>query len=327
MSRLPLSDPTQAVLRQHLGPLARRFSHTDGAEQVLTRNDLHVVTGFGPTNAPTAGTLTVMLGAVELQQRLDASTSVIISELGAWNSRNVPWSQLVTLRNQMLGFLRALGFDETRGVLRSHLDLGNLVRAGKIARFLSRQDLHDHREELTELYADHGLLGSEVGITADALYTIADVLGPVEADADNVLVISGLEEAYFTELARLVLHRQAVAGELSLGWQSTIGALYFRVLPGFGGYPKMSKSIPASSIHLGMPPDLIRTRICSTAPADQIPVLAAIELASGWPEADIAAARDAYTERHQHPAHWRQTQQRYLDTFLDFAERWSRCAS
>lgn len=329
MSQPLPDDPALAEVRQRLGPVALRFSHSDGASTVLAgaRDDLQVVTGFGPTNAPTAATLSVMLGVVELQRWLDAPTTVVISELGAWNSRNVAWTRLEAVRDQMLAFLRGLGFDETRGVLRSHLDRDNLARAGKIARFLSRQDFLDHREELLDLYADHGLLGSEVGLTVDALYTVADVLGPSEAGARRTLMLSGLEEAYFTKLARLVLQRQADAGELSLGWRGTIGALYFRVLPGLGGYPKMSKSIPASSIHLGMSPDALRQRICSAAPADQAALLAAIELASGWTQDQLADARLAYAARVQEPTGWQRVQRRYLATFLNFAERWRRSAA
>ena len=135
------------------------------------------------------------------------------------------------------------------------MDFANLARAGKIARYLTRQDFLDNSESLLELYESHGLLGSEVGITVDSLYTVADVLEPAENGTGHALMVSGLEEAYFTELARLVLERQGAAGDLSLGWEATIGALYFRVLEGLAGYPKMSKSIPESAIHLGMPND------------------------------------------------------------------------
>lgn len=326
MSQQLLTDPAQGPVRDCLGSLARRFSHADDALSVLGSHDLGVVTGFGPTNAPTAGTLSVMLGIIELQRRLDVPVTVVISELGAWNSRNVPWSELTAVRDQMQGYLRDVGFDETRGELRSHLDPDNLVRAGKIARFLSRRDFSEHREELIELYDDQGLLGSEVGLTIDALYTVADILGPAEAGARHTLMVSGLEEAYFTELARVVLARQAGAAALSLGWGGTIGALYFQVLPGLGGFPKMSKSIPDSAVHLGMPAELLCRRICSEDPADQAPLLAAIELSSGWPERELHDARVAYDVREQDPASWRANKQRYLDTFLGFAERWARAA-
>lgn len=322
-------DTTPAVFHQQLGSLVRRFSHFDQADTILRVADgrsFAVVTGFGPTNAPTAGTLSVMLGIVELQRQLDAPMTVVISELGAWNSRNVPWAQLELVRNQMLMFLEAIGFDAKRGTLRSHLDFGNLARAGKIARFLNRADFLDHRESLLELYGEHGLLGSEVGVTIDSLYTVADILGPVEDGTSRVLMVSGLEEAYFTELSRLVLARQAAGGELTLGWRADIGALYFRVLEGLGGYPKMSKSIPASSIHLGMATDQLADRILSDDEASQPALLSAVELSSGWPDDQLKEARVAHDLRAADPDAWLEVKAAYLTTFLDFARQWTNCA-
>lgn len=322
-------DTASPTVCDRLGRLVRRFSHADQADRVLdpaARDDLHIITGFGPTNAPTAATLSVMLGAIELQCQLQAPMTVIISELGAWNSRNVPWSKLEAVRDQMFEFLRRIGLDESRCRLRSHLDYGNLVRAGKIARFLTRQEFLDNSENLLELYDSHGLLGSEVGITVDSLYTVADVLEPAEMGLRHILMVSGLEEGYFTELARLVLDRQNAAGALSLGWQATIGALYFRVLEGLAGYPKMSKSIPASSIHLGMTADALTEQILTNDPASQGPLLSAIELASGWHQADLEQTRTAYHKREAEPESWHTVKQRYLDGFLAFAEQWDRSA-
>ncbi|GAA1821082.1 hypothetical protein HC028_11610 [Planosporangium flavigriseum] len=322
-------DPQSAeVVAEHLGPTAARFTHSDNALTVLdpkARESMAVVTGFGPTNAPTAGTLSVMLGTVELQRRLAVKMTVVISDLGAWNSRNVAWSTLVQVRDQMFAFLVALGLDPDTARLRSHLDHDNLTRAGRIARYLSRADFQKHRESLLELYADHGLLGSETGVVVDSLYTVADVLGPFDNGATNVLMVSGMEEAYFTDLARLVLQRQADAGELSLGWRSRIGALYFRVLEGLAGYPKMSKSIQASSIHLNMTPREINERVMSDDEASQPAVLSAIELSSGWDAADITHASQAFTERAARPNAWREARQEFCLSFAKFAETWRRC--
>jgi hypothetical protein len=329
MLRELTSDAAPTVFHQQLGSLVRRFSHFDQADTMLQGADsrsLAVVTGFGPTNAPTAGTLSVMLGIVELQRQLNVPMTVVISELGAWNSRNVAWAQLELIRDQMLAFLEAIGFDVKRGTLRSHLDFGNLARAGKIARFLGRADFLDHRESLLELYNEHGLLGSEVGVTVDSLYTVADILGPVEDGTSRVLMVSGLEEAYFTELSRVVLARQAAAGELGLGWRADIGALYFRVLEGLGGYPKMSKSIPASSIHLGMTTDQLADRILSDDEASQPALLSAVELSSGWPDDQLKEARIVYELRAADPNAWLEVRATYLTTFHDFAQQWMNCA-
>jgi tryptophanyl-tRNA synthetase len=328
MTRQSLAQAPDA-LRHAIGPLAHRFDQHDGADAVLATaatEPLAVVTGFGPTDAPTAGTLSVMLGIVELQRHLAVPTTVVISELGAWNSRNVPWNQLLDVRDQMFAFLRAIGFDTAKGDLRSHLDYANLVRCGRVARFLGRQDFLDHHEDLLELYNDHGLLGSEIGVTIDSLYTVADVLGPIEDGATSVLMVSGIEEAYFTELARLVLARQQEAGELTLGWNATLGALYFRVLEGLAGYQKMSKSIPASSIHLGMTTDQVADRVLAHDEASQRPLLSAIELSSGWPPDEIGAARIAFAERATNQGAWEETKRRFVEAFLGYRDQSHRCA-
>lgn len=318
------------AIAEQLGSTINRFTHMDGALSVLdldARDSMAVVTGFGPTNAPTAGTLSVMLGTIELQRKLRAPMTVIVSDLGAWNSRNVPWSLLVQLRDQIFAFLLALGLDRGTVHLRSHLDQGNLVRAGRVARYLSRVDFQQHRESLLELYADHGLLGSEVGVVVDSLYTVADVLGPFDSGAKHVLMVSGAEEAYFTDLARLVLERQADAGEMSLGWTGHIGALYFRVLEGLAGYPKMSKSIPASSIHLNMTSDEIAGRVLTDDKASQLALLSAIELSSGWKAAETLTARTAYANRAMHPGAWRDIRGEFCQTFSRYASTWKRCAT
>lgn len=321
-------QPISRPVHDRLGPLARRFSHEDGAAGVLPADltDLEVVTGFGPTNAPTAGTLSVMIGIIELQQRLGVPMTVIVSELGAWNSRNVAWADLLRVRDQMLSFLRAIGFDDNCGELRTHLHEGNLTRAGRIARYLTPADLAENCEDLNDLYDSHGLLGGEVGLTVDSLYTVADILGPAESGARNILMVSGVEEAYFTQLARIVLERQRTAGDLSLGWEADVGAVYFRVIGGLGGYPKMSKSIPASAIHLGMIADDLRAKILSDAPADQPALFSAIDLASGWDDTQVRQAHASFDARNIDPVPWARAKSDYLDTFVEYADQWKRCA-
>lgn len=305
--------------------MSRRFAAADEPWRALRARSYEVITGFGPTNAPIAGTLSVMIGIVELQEGLGASTTVVISDLGAWNSRNIAWDDLCCYRERMTRFLVTLGFDTARGTIRTHLDVGNLVRSGRIARYLGLKDFDRHQEEFLELYGSHGLLGSGTGLMVDALYTVADILQPIEQGRDAVLVVSGLEESYFTKLARLVIqHQQREMPTLS--WAGEIGALYFRVVRGLAGYPKMSKSILASAIHLGLTETELERRVLSTSDSDQAAVLDAIDLASGWPGADRAEARATFAALPTSANAWMKLKQRYLETFRGFAQLWHRTA-
>lgn len=308
-----------------LGPVARRFEFEDNAGAVLVSpaTETKIITGFGPTNAPTAGTLSVMFGAQELQQILNADMSVVVSELGAWNSRNVAWDELCYYRDKMIGFMGAIGMQADGVEIRTHLDHDNLVRTGRIARFLTMAELGQYKESLTELYESQGLLGSDVGVVVDTLYTIADVLQPAEEGYNNVLMVSGYEEGYFTELARIVADKQEASGDISLGWKKpTIGALFFKVLQGLGGYSKMSKSIPDSAINLGMGTDELRDKILSEAPVDQAALMGAISLASDWSPEIIAEADIAHQEQGVSPAGWDGFKRQYLDYFLSLKEAW-----
>lgn len=313
------------LVAETLGPVARRFEFEDNAGAVLSAPtaDTKIITGFGPTNAPTAGTLSVMFGARELQENLGADMSVIVSELGAWNSRNVPWGELCHYRDKMISFMGAIGMQADGIEIRTHLDHANLVRTGRIARYLTMAELGQYKESLTELYESQGLLGSDVGMVVDTLYTVADVLQPAEEGFGNILMVSGYEEGYFTELARIVADKQEKSGDISLGWkQPTIGALFFKVLQGLGGYSKMSKSIPDSAINLGMNSDEIRQKILSDVPVDQVALMAAINLASDWSPEVITEADAAHREYEQSPNAWSGFKRQYLDYFLSLKEAW-----
>src|SRR5262249_19688108 len=152
-------------------------------------------------------------------------------------------------------------------------------------------------------------------------YTVADILQPIEQGADAVLMVSGLEESYFTNLARLVLDRQAESSP-GLGWTGDIGAVYFRVVRGLGGFPEMSKSIPASSIHVGLTTDEVAHKIRSDRLEDQAAIADAIDLASGWSQTERDAALEAFGHLPARCGEWREAKERYVDTFAGFARAW-----
>jgi tryptophanyl-tRNA synthetase len=305
--------------------LTRRFiAHYNATALAQTGNGkAAIVTGFGPTNAPTAGTLSAMLTACELQRRSGLHTTIVISDLGAWNSRNLPWGRLEEYRDQMLAFIAALGFDHGHGILRSHQDKQNLILSGRIARFLNEQDFRENRESLDELYQGLGIRGPQFGVMVDGLYTLADILGPLRAGRERVLMLAGIEEHYFTDLARLVLARcrEHVAGEIfSSGAQ--VAALFLGVVPGLAGHEKMSKSIPESAIRLDEPPDQIKSKITEAEKVDDPAILRMIELASTWPDDQITDARDAFRLRFASPRRWDDVKRDYAGHLAGFGRLW-----
>ena len=88
----------------------------------------------------------------------------------------------------------------------------------------------------------------------------------------------------------------------------------------------MSKSIPASSIHLGMSADELSMRILGNDEASQAALMSSVELASGWHDDQLEQARTAYAGRASDPKSWQDVRAEYLSTFLGFRTQWKDCA-
>lgn len=303
----------------------RRFIAADNApaQDDVTAASGAIVTGYGPTNAPTAGTLSAMLTTRELQRRSGLPATVIVSDLGAWNSRNVCWTDIERYRDAMLSFLAAVGLDTPAVTLRTHQDLDNLTLSGRIAKFLCEDDFRRNHESLDELYQHLGLRGAMLGVMLDGLYTIADILGPLTSGAQRVIMLAGIEEHYFTQLSKIVLARAAerCPGEL-FAPDAQLTSLFLGIVPGLGGYPKMSKSIPASSIHLGEPAAEIRRKIFEAPARDDPVIMRMIELASGWDDSRVDDSRNRYRARADEPSSWSEARAAYADALCSYATAW-----
>ena len=323
----PIPTHLQVGSLADVGYLKGKFLCHDNATCIneVDAADAEIVTGFGPTNAPTAGTLSVILKALALQRYSQLTTSVIISDLGAWNSRNMAWPELERLTGRYIEFLTALGFNQDMGMLRSHRDHRNLEVSAWIARLIDDADFEEHREATDALYDLMNLRGPRFGIKIDILFTIADILNPVLSGKRRVLVLAGIEEHYFTRLSRIVAARIAKSSLCSfIASDTAIGGLYARLVGGLPPFPKMSKSIPESGISVAESIHDIRRKILDTQPEAQPVILQMVELVSDWSPADVAQARAAFENRTVEPADWMGVKESYLEYFLRVARIWQR---
>ncbi len=308
------------------GYFAAKFLCHDRAPTVndVPLDKAAIVTGFGPTNSPTAGTLSVLLKAISLQRRTGIYTEIIISDLGAWNSRNLDWQTIERNTGRFLDFIAACGFDLGHGSVRTHKDNYNLVTSGVISKYLREEDFSENREATDRLYDVMQLRGSHFSVMIDVLYTVADILKPLFEGRDRVLMLSGIEEHYFTRLARTVLQRMTDGGEAFVAPTAQIGALYARLIGGLHPHPKMSKSIPASAINIGDSPTGIEDKILRCHPLDDAVILQMMELVSDWEPERIESARLAFEQRADSPLRWTAYKREYADFFLGLASLWSR---
>lgn len=306
--------------------LISKFSCHDnvGIINQLPLENCHMVTGFGPTNSPTCGTLSLLLRTISLQQELGIETSIIISNLGAWNSRNIDYKVINYYTKKFLDFIPHLGFDLSNGELRTHEDFDNLIVAGIIAKVLKIRDFNENQEATKDVYQALGIQGSDYGTMLDSNYTVADILKPAFVKQKNrILVVAGIEEHHFTKLSKLVVQRlNYFYPGIFLPPDIQVSALYARLIKGLHPYPKMSKSIPESSINIGDPMSDIERKILNCVHHDEFVIFQMINLVSDWDVGELQRARAAFEGRLENPQLWREEKQKYLNYFLGIKKIW-----
>src|SRR5690606_20800198 len=118
----------------------------------IPTTELAIVTGFGPTNSPTAGTLSSIFRVLELQQQTGIYTHIIISELSALNSRQKTLNELIRNSYQFISFIKKLGFNEKNGEIRTHNFHDHARVFSLVSSVLSTEDLLENREVTNDMY-------------------------------------------------------------------------------------------------------------------------------------------------------------------------------
>lgn len=292
--------------------------------------DIALVTGFGPTNAPTAGTLSIIFRLLEIQKKALLYCHVIISDLGAFNSRKKPLGLLLENTNRFIRFIKELGFNEKNGELRTHNYFDFFKVSALTSSLITTQDLDENQEATEKMYKRLNLQGNDFSTMVDKNFTVADILLPIIRDRKKlVLVVAGLEEQYYPRLSRIVINRMKKTGgglEEFVRHKPEVSALYGRIIEGLFPYVKMSKSIPESSINIGDSPVEIRRRILDCGERNEHVVLQMMELASVWSPSKIEAAQTSFQKRDLAPREWRSMKNEYLEFFLNLKKLWDKTA-
>ena len=300
----------------------RWLCHDDGdrfAELVQANHETCIVTtGIGLSGDPHIGTLSQMLRAIFLQ-RCGLRVQFVLGDLDSYNARGKSLTELVERAEQYRLFIEALGFDSSAGILRTqrrHPEI--LETAYLIARCLNDKDFRDAKEDLSDLYEHHGVHdGMSFPIKQSILLMVADFVHLGWRDhATGVLVSLGIEEHMYVRLARAVVQR------MGLGFM--VAGMYSPLVNGLGGFPKMSKSIPESSIYVSEDPASIRRKIVDeespfTHPGDSVvlQMMAATSLDAEYrlPEWGAVAAAGG--------AAWRALKSNFADELVELCSRWS----
>lgn len=291
-------------------------------------NELAIVTGFGPTNPPTAGTLCSIFRVLELQEHTSIYTHIIISELGALNSRQKPLNELIKNTHQFISFIKKLGFDEKKGEIRTHNNLDHARVFSLVSSVLTTEDMLKNLEITNDTYQRLQLLGNDFSRMVSRAYTITDIILPIVRDKKRgVIVPVGLEEHHHPYLARIVLERMKLkkGGVDTLVRQDAeIGALYGKLISGLFPYVKMSKSIPDSSINLEDSLEELHRKIINCGRKNEKVILQMMMLASNWGPDKLMEAQSAFKNLTKDYKRWEKMKYEYLNFFIEIKTLWEK---
>lgn len=284
----------------------------------VPRSKQHLVTGFGPTNAPTGGTLSIILRAIFFERETGIDSTIIISNLGAFNSRNIELKKMDYLTERFIKFIYSLGF---KGDVRTHNNFNLLVASSLTSKVLSIKDFLENEEATANLYKKLGIQGKDFPTFVDANFTVADILLPcILKKKKRVLVFVGIEEYYFPKLANIVIKRfNKEYPQQFIPKDAVVSAVFSHLIEGLNGFPKMSKSIPESSINIDDSPEELEKKILWCKSKDERIIFQMINLVSDWDLEKIKRAGVAFKKRSNE---WFKFKKEYLQYFLVLKKVW-----
>ncbi len=307
--------------------LKNKYICYDNIEKANTYNidDMAIVTGFGPTSAPTAGTLSSIFKVLELQRETGIYTHIIISELSALNSRQKPLDDLFLYTKQFISFIKKLGFDESNGEIRTHNFLDHSRIFSIISSVFKISDFIGG-EVTDEMYKRLNLLGNDYSTIVSQVYTVADIVLPIIRDKKKfVIVPAGLEEHLYPYLARVSVERiKSKSGGINnlIEKDATVCALYGKLISGLFPYVKMSKSIKESSINLGDTKEEIYQKIVECGKRNEEVILQMIVLASNWKSSEVHMATKAFENMENNYDEWLKYKIKYYNFFIELKQLW-----
>ncbi|WP_406112849.1 hypothetical protein [Kitasatospora purpeofusca] len=309
----PLSDLSPDDLR------TKWMCHTgarDFATAVADGKPATVTTGVGLGGPPHAGTVFQLLRAVTLQQH-GLHVQIVLGDLDSYNARRTPLAEVRRLADQYEEFVRRLGFDEQRGVLRRQE--GNtdvLATAFLLSRHLDDADFTWAEEDLSGLYRNHGVFDHlTYGMKQATLLMAADFVHLLAQDR-HVLVSLGVDEHKYVALARRGAERWGLPAD-------RLSGIYTKMIPGLGGLPKMSKSIPGSGITAAMPADDIRALLAAdtdSGPDDDTSAL--LQMFACLPETGGHAYDLAAEARRTGGHRWRELREELTERLVGVFSLW-----
>lgn len=219
-----------------------------------------ITTGFGMSGVPHMGTV-AQIRAIKALQAGGELCQIVIGDLDAHNGKGRSLARSRELADRFAEFCRRVGFDDTVGILRNQFADLNCMRNMYLLGFYAEDADFDQAEEDNHgFYAALGVVDRQMTFRRKvSLALMAADFVTLGQDYEAVLVMLGIDEHKYVRFTRNLADR--FGSDTSLRGDFTLAAIYSRLTTGLHGHPKMSKSMPGSSINLTMTPEEIVARV------------------------------------------------------------------
>lgn len=301
---------------------ARYLCHHHGEHYLRAAPERRIVTtGFGMSGVPHLATVSHMLKMIELQ-RGGERCQIVLGDLDAYNGKAKPYTEARELAERSREYSLRLGFDAEAGIVRSQEGyLPALEAMYLLGRYVEQTDFDAAEEDNHGYYVDRGLVDPTMTFRrALSLSLMAADFLTLGQDYDAVLVMLGVDEHRYVRFTQQA--RGRMDEHVPLRSDFALTAAYTRMVRGFGGHPKFSKSIPGSALDVTTPPKDVH-RLLAAEPS--IPEESATyQLMCQLPRYDA----DTLLDLHKHcmddgPA-WRRAVAGFADYVIELISLWPR---
>ncbi len=301
---------------------ARYLCHHHGESYLGAAPQRRIVTtGFGMSGPPHLATVSHILKMIELQ-RGGERCQIVLGDLDAYNGKAKPYADVRELAERFREFCLRLGFDPHAGIVRSQeCHLPALEAMYLLGRYVEQADFDAAEEDNHGYYSDRGLVDATMTFRrALSLSLMAADFLALGQDHDAVLVMLGVDEHRYVRFAQQA--RARLDEHVPLRADFALTAAYTRMVRGFGGHPKFSKSIAGSALDVTTPPEDVH-RLLAAEPNNP-EESATYQLMCQLPRYDAAALLDLHWHCQRADPAWQRAVGGFADYVIDLISLWPR---
>ena len=284
-----------------------------------------ITTGIGLSGAPHMGTLSQITKAIKLQEA-GLNVQFVLGDLDSYNGKQKDMEYVRKLAEIYNRFIKDLGFDSKKGILRKQYDSVKVLRTMYIlGKYMSDEMFDKSEEDLYRFYKEKGKVDSYMTYRRKLSLALmaADFFDLVREGYDNILVMLGVDEHQYVQFAKETAKNVVHSGELKKYVPKNLAGLYSSMIKGFNGYPKMSKSFPKSSLNLDMDVTSISQRILSGDNNERNPsenvIFQIILSTSNFEDPEMEYI---YEECQNNSSEWIRIKEKYLKELLYIKSKW-----